>query len=91
MAEEIEFEYDIKTVPVDEQFQATVEQFQKDGWLIVQGVKPVTIYHCIRPKHRVKKEEGGLGVIQIDDSKVMILRKDGTIDRGAGPIVGPIA
>jgi hypothetical protein len=84
MAEELEFEYDVKSIPVDAKFNDTVAQLIKDGWQIVQGVKPVAIYHVIRQKTPAPSFGGGLGVITIDESKVHILRKDGTLDKGFG-------
>lgn len=81
MAEELTFEYEVKSIPVDADFEEACKKLQADGWQIVQGIKPVAIYHVIRPKAK-PSIGGGLGVITIDESKVHILRKDGTLDKG---------
>lgn len=72
-----EFEHEMKVLIVDEGLQSKINALTAEGWQIVPGLPPIAVFHLQR-----QKAEPGLGLkahLTIDDSKVIILRKDGTI------------
>jgi hypothetical protein len=88
MSQETDFEYEVRTFHLDEGFQAAMGEALKDGWVPVQGIKPVAIFHMLRQRIKPPTEDGGLVAIEIDDSKVFVVRKGGAIEDKDGNIVG---
>jgi hypothetical protein len=76
-----EFEFDTKTIPLDEKLHDTLEELQREGWQVVPGTVPVVVYSLTRPKSSAKTF-GAHGTLGIDDTKVFILR-DGELIPGA--------
>ena len=69
----MEYEYDVRAIPMDNEieFKRQVDQLQAEGWQIPSGIRPVAIYHLVRPKvqaHDISVK------MAIDDSKIGILR-----------------
>lgn len=73
----MEVEHDVKVIPIDENLQAEVQKLATEGWEMVAGVKPVAVYHVARVKR--PSAGAGFGKLHIDDSKVGILKPDGTM------------
>ncbi len=73
----MEVEHDVKMIPIDEHFQAEVEKLAKEGWQFLPGIKPIAIYHVARAK-QAPPSAAGMGQLTIDDSKVIILKPDGS-------------
>lgn len=75
-----EFEHEMKVLIVDEGLQAKIDALTAEGWQVVPGIQPIAVFHLQRQK--AEPAAPGLGVharLTIDDSKVVILRKDGSI------------
>lgn len=70
-----EIEHIIKSLPIDENLQDQVNALVREGWNTVPGVPPVAVYHLVREK---RKSFGAAGVMQVDDSKIMIIPANGT-------------
>ncbi|HVX57434.1 MAG TPA: hypothetical protein VHA37_06910 [Candidatus Saccharimonadales bacterium] len=70
----MEIEHTVKVFCMDADFEAHVRKMTEEGWMLLPGIPPVAIYHCVRmngapddaPKPTVK--------VAIDDSKVHVLR-----------------
>jgi hypothetical protein len=63
----------------DPNLQATLKQLEEAGWIMVPGVPPQVIYVICRPlqqQPQMMKGEG-FGKLQIDESKLYIIDKDG--------------
>lgn len=75
----MDIEYDVKVVPINNEHRETLEKMQAEGWELMPGVMPVSIYHVIRNKNKPApaQEAGAFGGIIIDDSKVQIIRGNG--------------
>jgi hypothetical protein len=70
----MELEYDTVTIPINEQFQDEVNKLVADRWEIVPGTKPIAIYHLVRMKAAQAAAVGGFGTMQIDESKIHVIR-----------------
>jgi hypothetical protein len=67
----MDFEHDVKVLPIDGNFPAAVDQIQKEGWQLIPNIMPIAIYHVIRPR----LSQGDMQLkLNIDDSKIGILR-----------------
>src|SRR5215813_12867856 len=77
MADE-EYEYQTRTLGIgDPKIAEELAKLEAEGWQITPGAAPVAVYHLRRLKGRLA-HIGGRGGITIDESKVYILRADGT-------------
>ncbi len=74
----MEIEHDIKVIPVNDSLPSELEKLSKDGWQKVPGIEPVVVYHLVRSKSQMANV-GGNSQLTVDDSKVFILKADGTI------------
>ena len=70
----MDLEYETRTIPIDEHFQDEVNKLVADRWEIVPGTKPVAIYHLARIKVSQAAAVGGFGTMQIDESKISVIR-----------------
>lgn len=73
-------EYETKTVELviePETFEKTIAELTADGWRIDPSKQSTATYHVMRPKP--EPQRGGVGELHIDDSKIVILRADGTL------------
>lgn len=76
----MDIEHDVKAVPIDENYAAELKKWEAEGWQIAPGAKPMAIYHLVRQKKSPGLAGvGGMGELQLDDSKIMVLKKDGTL------------
>lgn len=73
-----DFEHQIATIAIDDLFQANVKKLVDEGWIIVPKIPPVAVYHLIRPKVKPALAAGGVAHLTVDDTKVFILRADGS-------------
>jgi len=73
-----EIEHIVKTLTMDENIAEELKKLQDEGWQAVPGIPAVIVYHLIRQKAQPVSAGAGVGKLQIDDSKIMILR-DGKI------------
>jgi hypothetical protein len=70
----MELEYQTVMIPIDEQFQNEVQKHVEAKWEILPGTKPVAIYHLVRVKAVQAASVGGFGALQIDESKIHLIR-----------------
>lgn len=70
----MELEYSTVTIPINEEFQNEVQKLVNDKWEIVPGTKPVAVYHLVRAKPAQAAGVGGFGTLNIDESKLHIIR-----------------
>lgn len=75
----MDIEYDVKAIPIDENYQAELDKLQKEGWQPAPGAKPIAIWHLARAKRVPMAGGAGFGDLKVDDSKIMILKPDGTL------------
>lgn len=69
----MELEYHTVTIPI-ENFQNEVQKLVAEGWEVLPGSKPVAVYHLVRIKKQPVAGIGGLGSMNIDESKISIIR-----------------
>jgi len=74
----MQVEHDIKVIPINEKFKESVEALSKEGWQLVPGITPVAIYHVVRSEQTKAAAVGGLGQMHIDDSKIHVIKADGS-------------
>lgn len=75
-----DIEHEVKVLPIDENLQKELEKLTADGWQMVPGTRGMAIYHVVREKRAPgMASAGGVGTLQIDESKVFVLKPDGTI------------
>lgn len=75
------FEHQLKVLIVDLDLQKNIDAMTADGWKLLPDVKPVAIFHLVKETAAVAPLAGvgGVAELKIDESKIVILRKDGTI------------
>lgn len=66
------------TLPIDEKLVPEMQRRETEGWKIDPDAKPMATYHMIRTKNQ--PGAGGIGELSIDDSKIGILRADGSFE-----------
>lgn len=67
-----DYERITKSLEVNDNMNAEVEALKAEGWELIPGVPPVTVYHLVRLKNRPQPDFELK--MAIDDSKVGILR-----------------
>lgn len=85
----MEFEHHTAVIPVDKNFETTLKKLvEVDGWIIVPHILPIAIYQLVRP---IKGGDamGAKLKMSVDDTKVGILRADGTHEAADGTITRP--
>jgi hypothetical protein len=85
----MEIEHDVKVIPISDQFQAELEKLQAEGWTIAPGVTPIAVYHLVRAKQAPLSGGAAFGKMHIDDSKVFVLKPDGSLVRPDGSVIKP--
>jgi hypothetical protein len=70
----MELEYHTEMIYLGEEGQRRVNQLVSEGWEIVPGTQPVAVYHLVRMKAAQAAAVGGFGTMQIDESKIHIIR-----------------
>ena len=76
----MEIEHEVKVLPIDDKLQSEVQKLQKEGWEVAAGTLPVAVYHLVRIKRPAPPSAGaGMAQLSIDDTKVGILKADGTM------------
>jgi hypothetical protein len=73
----MDIEHDVKVLTIDDKFESKLKELQAEGWTLVAGVLPIAIYHVVRQKQ--PPAGVGFGKLQVDDTKVMILKPDGSL------------
>lgn len=71
---EMELEYHTVMIAINEQFQDEVNKLVADRWEIVPGTQPMAVYHLVRVKTAQAAAVGGFGTMQIDESKIHVIR-----------------
>lgn len=69
-----EVEFAVKTLKIDDALPAEIEALKAAGWELIPGVIPVAVYHVVR---KIIRQEDAADMqlrMQIDDSKIGILR-----------------
>ena len=61
----------------DPNLQSTLEQMERDGWIMVPGVAPQVIYVICRTLQQPQASGAGFGQLRIDESKLYFIDKDG--------------
>lgn len=67
-----EVEFRTVSLPVTEELNARVQELAKEGWAVAPGSVPTITYNLVRTK--APGTGVGLGVLQIDDSKVEVVK-----------------
>lgn len=81
-----EFDYMTKTLVIDGSLQGELDKLIASKWEIMPGTKGVAIYHLMRLKEQQAPNVaplvgvGPVGRLAIDDTRIHILRANGTID-----------
>jgi hypothetical protein len=70
----MELEYQTVMIPIDEQFQNEVQKHVEAKWEVLPGTRPVAVYHLVRVKAAQAASVGGFGTLQIDESKIHLIR-----------------
>ena len=80
----------MKTFPLDQTLQDSLNQMTAEGWLLIPGVIPVGIYHVVRMKGaQVAAPMAGaapVAKIAIDEFKVFVLRDGMFIDKDGNKV-----
>jgi hypothetical protein len=61
-------------IPINEQFQDEVNKLSAERWEFVPGTTGVAVYHLVRAKVAQAAAVGGFGTMQIDESKIHVIR-----------------
>ena len=69
-----EVEHLVKMLTIDQNIAEELKKLQDEGWRDLPGVPGVIVYHLVRQKSQPVTAGAGVGKLQIDDSKIMILR-----------------
>jgi hypothetical protein len=81
----MEVEHTVKVFPLDAELENNIKAMTAEGWLLLPGVPPVAIYHCVRIKGIVASPDidghKPVAQINIDETKVHIMR-DGQLVNG---------
>lgn len=75
-------EYDMKFVRIDKDYEANIKQLQKEGWQIVPGMTPMSVWPCVRVHQEQTDPLSAAGIqldLKVDDSKIMVIGSDGKI------------
>lgn len=80
MPDNNDVEYEVRMLEVNENMPGIVQAWQADGWTLIPNIPPVTIYHIVRLKNRPTAIPDAQLRMQIDDSKIGILRANGTME-----------
>lgn len=68
----VEFEYEIKKIPLDDTLPAAMEQLAKEGWVLAPGKVPIGEYHLVRSIEPHRDQVGHINAhLVIDDSKII--------------------
>ena len=80
----MEVEHTVKVFPLDANLQNNIQNMTAEGWLLLPGVSPVAIYHCVRIKGDVASQDidghKPVAKISIDETKVHIMRDGQLVD-----------
>lgn len=72
----MEVEHIVRSFPVDENLQKSVQALEAEGYQIVPGVPPVIVYHLARNKPSDKPADEpphALGKLTINDDLIMVI------------------
>jgi len=70
-------EFDVLVVPLDANVQAAIQAKATEGWMLVPGTVPHAIYQICRPMQQPLAAHKGFGALQVDESKMYFVDKDG--------------
>jgi hypothetical protein len=77
----MEIEHKLVCLPIDEKQMGELQALEKQGYTLLPGIPPVTVYHLIRQKaaaeqSTTKPNEPPSGPLKltIDDSKIMVVK-----------------
>jgi hypothetical protein len=67
----VEFEYEVKEIPLDANLPAAMEKLAAEGWVLAPGKVPIGVYHLVRDPGAQKDHIGHIRAeLVVDDSKV---------------------
>ena len=72
----MDVEHIVRSFPVDENLQRSVQALEAEGYQIVPGIPPVIVYHLARSKPMEQPVEEGrtaLGKLTINDNLIMVI------------------
>ncbi len=70
----VEFEYEVKEIPLDANLPAVMEKLAAEGWVLAPGKTPMGIYHLVRDPNDANAKIGHINAkLVVDDSKVMLI------------------
>ncbi len=70
----VEYEYEVKKIPLDANLPTAMEQLAKEGWVLAPGTVPIGEYHLVRdPNGSAAKDHVGhvQAHLRVDDSKII--------------------
>lgn len=78
----MEVEHSVKVFQLGPELESSIHAMTAEGWMLLPGVTPVAIYHVVRMKGAVPKDDGSKPIarIAIDETKVKILRDGQLVD-----------
>lgn len=83
------FERKVVTIAIDKDFIEATKKIDADGWKIEPGSQPYATYNLYRPKANAANSVEIPINFTCDDTKVGILRADGTHEAYDGTITRP--
>lgn len=78
----MEIEHAVKVFPLGPTLEDDVRKMTAEGYMLIPGVVPVAVYHVVRihAKPGENPPPKPMAKIQVDDTKVKILRNGELID-----------
>ena len=70
-------EFDMLMIPIDQNTQSAIQAKIAEGWMLVPGTTPRALYVICRPLQQPMTEHKGFGVLNLDESKMYFVDKDG--------------
>ncbi len=68
----VEYEYEVKRIPLDVDLPAAMEKLANEGWVLAPGTVPMGEYHLVRDPGGKKDHVGHIQAhLVVDDSKVI--------------------
>lgn len=85
----MEVEHTVRVFPLDQALEGNIQGMTSEGWIMVPGITPIVVYHVVRMKGVTAAPEDGahkpIAKLNIDDTKVHILRDGKLIDGSGAP------
>jgi hypothetical protein len=88
----MEIEHDMRSFVFDDNLPKELSKLGAEGWQTIPGVRPIIVYHLMRPKQaRAGADEGqhfATGAVHLDESKIGLMRDGKMVDDDIKPPIG---